>query len=130
MFFPVELQAPTRYYLLMRPWYMGFWVAIVLRSTHRQVLVVRVFRLLSLDYLSVLAGDAENVVCAGSERFSIWMLAKYFKEEAHKIAQLKVMGLSLLRKIFCVLCYPMVQVLPYYKANPTTDGFVTSDRLG
>ena len=44
---------------------------------------------LKFGYLSVSSGDAENAVCAGSERFSIWMLAKYFKEEANKISQLE-----------------------------------------
>ena len=51
-------------------------------------------------YLSVLSGDAENVVCAGSERFSIWMLAKYFKEEAHKITQLEGDGIIAFEKDF------------------------------
>jgi 3-oxoacyl-[acyl-carrier-protein] synthase III len=55
---------------------------------------------LKFGYLSVLSGDAENVVCAGSERFSIWMLAKYFKEEAHKIAQLEQNGMIAFEKDF------------------------------
>ena len=55
---------------------------------------------LKFGYLSVLSGDAENVVCAGSERFSIWMLAKYFKEEAHKIAQLEGDGIIAFEKDF------------------------------
>jgi len=55
---------------------------------------------LKFGYLSVLSGDAENVVCAGSERFSIWMLAKYFKEEAQKIAQLEGDGIIAFEKDF------------------------------
>ena len=51
-------------------------------------------------YLSVLAGTTQNAVCAGSERFSIWMLAKYFKEEAHKIAQLEGDGIIAFEKDF------------------------------
>ena len=55
---------------------------------------------LKFGYLSVLSGNAENAVCAGSERFSIWMLAKYFKEEAHKIAQLEGDGIIAFEKDF------------------------------
>jgi 3-oxoacyl-[acyl-carrier-protein] synthase III len=55
---------------------------------------------LKFGYLSILSGDSENVVCAGSERFSIWMLAKYFKEEAHKIAQLEQNGMIAFEKDF------------------------------
>ena len=44
---------------------------------------------LKFGYLSVLSGNAENAVCTGSDRLSIWMLAKYFKEEASKIASLE-----------------------------------------
>ena len=44
---------------------------------------------LKFGYLSIKSGDAENAVCTGSERFSRWMLAKYFKEEAAKVAQLE-----------------------------------------
>jgi len=40
-------------------------------------------------YLSVLSGTSSNAVCAGSERLSKWMLAKYFKEEGEKVAQLE-----------------------------------------
>lgn len=40
-------------------------------------------------YLSVLSGASSNAVCAGSERLSKWMLAKYFKEEGEKVAQLE-----------------------------------------
>jgi 3-oxoacyl-[acyl-carrier-protein] synthase-3 len=55
---------------------------------------------LKFGYLSVLSADADNAVCAGSERFSIWMLAKYFKEEAHKIAQLEGDGIIAFEKDF------------------------------
>jgi 3-oxoacyl-[acyl-carrier-protein] synthase III len=55
---------------------------------------------LKFGYLSVLAGDSENAVCAGSERFSIWMLAKYFKEEAQKISQLEGDGIIAFEKDF------------------------------
>ncbi len=44
---------------------------------------------LKFGYLSLLAGNAENAVCAGSEKLSVWMLAKYFKEEASKITALE-----------------------------------------
>jgi 3-oxoacyl-[acyl-carrier-protein] synthase III len=44
---------------------------------------------LKFGYLSLLAGNAENAVCTGSEKLSVWMLAKYFKEEASKIIALE-----------------------------------------
>lgn len=44
---------------------------------------------LKFAFMSVGAGLSENAVCAGSERFSHWMMAKYFKEEAEKVAQLE-----------------------------------------
>jgi 3-oxoacyl-[acyl-carrier-protein] synthase-3 len=40
---------------------------------------------LKYAYMSVLSGSAKNAVTTGSERFSQWMLAKNFKEEAAKI---------------------------------------------
>src|SRR5882762_949298 len=54
---------------------------------------------LKFGYLSVLAGS-KNAVCAGSDRFSKWMLAKYFKEEASKIAQLDKDGIIAFDKDF------------------------------
>lgn len=55
---------------------------------------------LKFGFLSILSGDSENAICAGSERFSIWMLAKYFKEEAQKIAQLEQNGIIAFEKDF------------------------------
>ncbi len=55
---------------------------------------------LKFGYLSVLAGTANNAVCAGSERFSKWMLAKFFKEEAAKVAQLEGDGIIAFEKDF------------------------------
>ncbi len=55
---------------------------------------------LKFGYLSLLSGSAENAVCTGSERFSIWMLAKYFKEEAAKVAQLEGDGIIAFEKDF------------------------------
>ena len=40
-------------------------------------------------YLSVLAGGKKNAVCAGSEKFSSWMLAKQFKKEPDKRAEIE-----------------------------------------
>jgi 3-oxoacyl-[acyl-carrier-protein] synthase-3 len=51
-------------------------------------------------YLSVLAGVADNAVCTGSERFSKWMLAKFFKEEGAKVAQLEGDGIIAFEKDF------------------------------
>jgi 3-oxoacyl-[acyl-carrier-protein] synthase-3 len=55
---------------------------------------------LKFGYLSVLAGSADNAVCAGSERFSRWMLARFFKEEAEKVAQLEGDGIIAFEKDF------------------------------
>ena len=55
---------------------------------------------LKFGYLSVLAGSSRNAVCAGSDRFSKWMLAKYFKEEAGKIALLDKDGIIAFEKDF------------------------------
>src|SRR5688572_1554315 len=55
---------------------------------------------LKFGYLSILAGTASNAVCTGSERFSIWMLAKYFKEEGTKVAQLEGDGIIAFEKDF------------------------------
>ncbi len=40
-------------------------------------------------YLSVLAGEREHAVCTGSEKFSSWILAKFFKKEPDKRADIK-----------------------------------------
>lgn len=55
---------------------------------------------LKFGYLSVLSGTASNAICTGSERFSIWMLAKYFKEEGSKVAQLEGDGIIAFEKDF------------------------------
>lgn len=44
---------------------------------------------LKFGYLSILSGNVNNAVCTGSDLLSVWMLAKYFKEEASKIASLE-----------------------------------------
>ena len=38
--------------------------------------------------LSLLAGESKNAVCVTSERFSAWMMAKYFEKESELINQL------------------------------------------
>jgi 3-oxoacyl-[acyl-carrier-protein] synthase III len=55
---------------------------------------------LKFGYLSVLSGDTENAVCAGSERLSPWMLAKYFKEEAEQIKLLETKPIIAFEKDF------------------------------
>jgi 3-oxoacyl-[acyl-carrier-protein] synthase III len=55
---------------------------------------------LKFGYLSVLSGSANNAVCTGSERFSRWMLAKFFKEEAAKVARLEGDGIIAFEKDF------------------------------
>jgi len=55
---------------------------------------------LKFGYMSILAGNSTNAVCAGSERLSGWMLAKSFREEAEKIAQLEGDGIIAFEKDF------------------------------
>jgi 3-oxoacyl-[acyl-carrier-protein] synthase III len=55
---------------------------------------------LKFGYLSVLSGNTKNAVCTGSERLSVWMLAKAFKEEADKIAELEGDGIIAFEKDF------------------------------
>ncbi|MBL0740854.1 beta-ketoacyl-ACP synthase III [Chryseolinea lacunae] len=55
---------------------------------------------MKFGYLSVLSGSADNAVCTGSERFSKWMLAKFFKEEAAKVSQLEGDGIIAFEKDF------------------------------
>ena len=55
---------------------------------------------LKFGFLSVLSGGSENAVCTGSERFSKWMLAKFFKEEAAKVAALEGDGIIAFEKDF------------------------------
>ena len=55
---------------------------------------------LKFGYLSVLSENTQNAVCTGSERLGSWMLAKSFKEEADKIAQLEGDGIIAFEKDF------------------------------
>jgi 3-oxoacyl-[acyl-carrier-protein] synthase III len=55
---------------------------------------------LKFGYLSVMSGNTDNAVCTGSERIASWMLAKSFKEEAEKIAQLEGDGIIAFEKDF------------------------------
>jgi 3-oxoacyl-[acyl-carrier-protein] synthase-3 len=40
-------------------------------------------------YLAILAGEREKAVCTGSEKFSSWMLAKNFKKEPDRRAEIE-----------------------------------------
>ncbi len=51
-------------------------------------------------YLSVLAGERQHAVCAGSEKLSIWMLAKNFKKETDKEAGIKKKPIVAFKKDF------------------------------
>lgn len=77
---------------------------------------------LKFGYLSVLAGVSDNAVCAGSERFSIWMLAKYFKEEAHKIAQLEGDGIIAFEKDFLRFMLSDGAGAALLQSEPNTEG--------
>ena len=51
-------------------------------------------------FLSVLAGERQHAVCAGSEKLSIWMLAKNFKKETDKEAGIKKKPIVAFKKDF------------------------------
>ncbi|MEO5977664.1 MAG: beta-ketoacyl-ACP synthase III [Chryseolinea sp.] len=76
---------------------------------------------LKFGFLSIMAGSAENAVCAGSERFSKWMLAKFFKEEAAKVAALESNGILAFEKDFLrfMLSDGAGAALLQSKPNPT-----------
>jgi 3-oxoacyl-[acyl-carrier-protein] synthase-3 len=40
-------------------------------------------------YMSILTGSAKNAICAGSERQSAWMTARYFEEETKNFSELE-----------------------------------------
>ena len=76
---------------------------------------------LKFGYLSVLAGS-KNAVCAGSDRFSKWMLAKYFKEEASKIAQLDKDGIIAFDKDFLRFMLSDGAAAALLQPDPNPDG--------
>ena len=51
-------------------------------------------------YLAILAGQKNNAVCAGSEKFSSWMLAKNFKKEPDKRSEIEKEPLVAFEKDF------------------------------
>jgi 3-oxoacyl-[acyl-carrier-protein] synthase-3 len=55
---------------------------------------------LKYSFMSVQAGHTENAVCAGSERMSHWMKAKYFQEETEKIKLLETNPMLAFEKDF------------------------------
>jgi len=76
---------------------------------------------LKFGYLSVLTGS-KNAVCAGSDRFSKWMLAKYFKEEASKIAQLDKDGIIAFDKDFLRFMLSDGAAAALLQPDPNPDG--------
>jgi 3-oxoacyl-[acyl-carrier-protein] synthase-3 len=77
---------------------------------------------LKFGYLSVLAGGAENAVCSGSERFSKWMLARFFKEEASKVAKLEGDGMIAFEKDFLRFMLSDGAGAALLQAKPNTSG--------
>jgi 3-oxoacyl-[acyl-carrier-protein] synthase-3 len=77
---------------------------------------------LKFGYLSVLSGETNNAVCAGSERFSKWMLAKFFKEEAEKIAKLEENGIIAFEKDFLRFMLSDGAGAALLESRPNTDG--------
>jgi 3-oxoacyl-[acyl-carrier-protein] synthase-3 len=51
-------------------------------------------------YLSILAGERKNAVCAGSEKFSAWMLAKHYRREPDKRAEIEKQPIVAFEKDF------------------------------
>jgi 3-oxoacyl-[acyl-carrier-protein] synthase-3 len=77
---------------------------------------------LKFGYLSVLSGNTENAVCTGSERFSKWMQAKFFKEEAEKVAQLEGDGMIAFEKDFLRFMLSDGAAAALLKDKPNADG--------
>jgi 3-oxoacyl-[acyl-carrier-protein] synthase III len=77
---------------------------------------------LKFGYLSVLSGNTHNAVCTGSERIASWMLAKSFKEEAEKIAQLEGDGIIAFEKDFLRFMLSDGAGAALLEDKPKTDG--------
>jgi 3-oxoacyl-[acyl-carrier-protein] synthase-3 len=77
---------------------------------------------LKFGYLSVLAGGAENAVCSGSERFSKWMLARFFKEAASTVAKLEGDGMIAFEKDFLRFMLSDGAGAALLQAKPNTSG--------
>lgn len=77
---------------------------------------------LKFGYLSLMAGDAENAVCAGSDRLSPWMLAKYFKEEAEQIKQLETKPIIAFEKDFLRFMLSDGAGAALLRTSPNTSG--------
>lgn len=77
---------------------------------------------LKFGYLSVLAGAADNAVCAGSERFSKLMLARFFKEEAEKVKQLEGDGIIAFEKDFLRFMLSDGASAALLESEPNTNG--------
>jgi 3-oxoacyl-[acyl-carrier-protein] synthase III len=77
---------------------------------------------LKFGYLSILSGEASNAICTGSERLSHWMLAKYFKEEASKVALLEGNGMIAFEKDFLRFMLSDGAGAALLKSTPNTNG--------
>lgn len=51
-------------------------------------------------YLSILSGQRQHAICAGSEKFSSWMLAKNFRKEPDKRAEIEKQPIVAFEKDF------------------------------
>ncbi len=51
-------------------------------------------------YLSILSGERENAICAGSEKLSSWMMAKNYKKEPDKKAEIETQPIVAFEKDF------------------------------
>jgi 3-oxoacyl-[acyl-carrier-protein] synthase-3 len=77
---------------------------------------------MKFGYLSVKSGNSHNAVCAGSERFSKQMLARYFKEEASKIAALGKDGIIAFEKDFLRFMLSDGAAAALLQSEPNPDG--------
>jgi len=78
---------------------------------------------LKYAYFSALAGDAQNAVCVTSERFSAWMMARYFERESELINQLSKKPILAFEKEFLRWMLSDGSVAVLVQNKPAESGF-------
>lgn len=80
---------------------------------------------LKFGYMSVLSGSSDNAVCTGSDLLSVWMMAKYFKEEASKIASLETNPIIAFDKDFLRFMLSDGASAALLESEPNKDGKIS-----
>ncbi len=73
-------------------------------------------------YLSVLSGEREHAVCTGSEKFSSWILAKFFNKEPDKRADIEKKPIVAFEKDFLRWMLSDGAGAALLSPNPNPDG--------